>query len=118
MLLSQIQQPRAARFIVAIKCVFYARSNKIDRKPRPIRGLNIVYPRSVLQDEVEGTCDVIFDISVLGDPMNHSVVCSNSVFERAALKAIKTAKFAPAMRNGQPVMQRGAVYPVVFLIPD
>lgn len=89
-----------------------------DRDAQPIRPPLPQYPDRALQRGTEGECDVRFDVDVRGRPFNISATCSDSVFLRAAERAVSKVEFAPKIVRGTPAERRNVVYPLVFTISD
>jgi protein TonB len=74
----------------------------------------LTMPQAALSRGVSGSCDVVFDVDTAGRPQNVSAKCTDNVFKAEAERAVRRAEFLPAIRNGQPVVQKNAIYPVVF----
>ncbi len=76
------------------------------------------YPPRALHLGIEGTCEVHLDVDQRGRPMNVAAVCTHSIFESAAERAIRRVEFAPRVIRGQAVVQSGVIYPLVFELSD
>ena len=74
----------------------------------------LTMPQSALSRGISGSCDVVFDVDTTGRPQNVSAKCTDNMFKAEAERAVRRAEFLPAIRNGQPVVQKNAIYPVVF----
>lgn len=89
-----------------------------DRDAQPIRPPVPTYPDRAAQRGTEGTCDVKFNVDVRGKPKDIVATCSNSVFKRAAEKAVSRVEFAPKIVRGKPAERRNVVYPLEFRLAD
>lgn len=85
-----------------------------DRDAQPIRPPVVSYPRRAQERGTEGTCEVRFDVDTRGKPYNVTPVCSDSVFQREAKRAVEGVEFAPKIVRGKPVERRNVVYPIEF----
>jgi protein TonB len=75
----------------------------------PIVRVNPQYPLRASERGIEGWVEVIFTISKLGTVKDPNVLNSHpsSIFDRAALKAIKKWKYNPKIEDGEPVERPG-----------
>lgn len=73
-------------------------------------------PTAAITRGISGSCDVMFDVDVRGRPFNLIAQCTNDIFKAEAIRAVSTAEFLPKVRNGAPVEQRGAIYPIEFVV--
>ncbi len=89
-----------------------------DRDAQPIRPPLPQYPDRAALRGTEGECDVRFDVDVRGRPFNISATCTDSVFVRAAERAVSKVEFAPKIVRGTPAERRNVVYPLVFQMSD
>ena len=89
-----------------------------NRGLQPILPPLVQYPRPALERGLEGEYEVALDVDVRGRPYNIRATCSESIFVRAAERAVSKSEFAPRIVRGQPVEQRGVVYPLVFEIKE
>ncbi|MDJ0920628.1 MAG: TonB family protein [Henriciella sp.] len=85
-----------------------------ERRAEPIAPPVVTYPNTAITRGLEGDCEVTFDVSAKGQPFNVQPVCTHSVFEREAKRAIQNVSFMPRIRRGQAVERRGVVYPLEF----
>ena len=85
-----------------------------EKQLQPITAPNVVYPPSMLRREIEGSCEVRFDVSARGEPFNIQADCTHPGFERSAERAVASAKFSPKVVRGQPVERRNVVYPIDY----
>lgn len=80
-----------------------------DQAPMPIVRIDPVYPASAERRGLEGQCTVIFDITPQGSTTNvRALNCTSTQFERASVNAVSGWRYNPQVRDGQPVMFRGA----------
>lgn len=86
----------------------------LDKQANPITTPMPVYPRKALERGLEGDCEVHLNVSPTGEPYSVSANCSDSVFEKAAERAVRKVMFSPLVRDGKRVELLGAVYPIVF----
>lgn len=90
----------------------------------PVAGRNIEalrapapsVPAAAITRGISGSCDVMFDVDVRGRPFNLTAQCTNDIFKAEAIRAVSKAEFLPKVRNGAPVEQRGAIYPIEFVV--
>jgi protein TonB len=75
----------------------------------PIVRVNPQYPLRASERGIEGWVEVVFTISKLGTVKDPRVLNSHpsSIFDRAALKAIKKWKYNPKIEDGEPVERPG-----------
>jgi protein TonB len=86
-----------------------------ERSPVPTVRVNPAYPPSAASRGLEGQCTVIFDITPQGTTANvRTLSCTSSTFERASLNAVSRWRYNPQIRDGQPVMFRGATTQLVY----
>lgn len=80
---------------------------------------NLVYPQKAKEEMIEGRVFVKFVVKKDGSTCCYSVVrSSDSVFEQAALQAVKKlGKWEPARKNGKPVNSY-FMLPVTFRLKD
>lgn len=86
------------------------------RKLTPVRAPRPSIPVAAIQRGISGTCDVVFDVDTSGRPQNIIATCTDEIFRTEAERSVRRAEFLPAIRNGQPVEQQGAVYPLQFVV--
>ncbi|MBA4225927.1 MAG: energy transducer TonB [Hyphomonas sp.] len=73
-------------------------------------------PAAAVSRGISGSCNVTFDVDTAGRPQNVAAQCTDNVFRAEAERAVRRAEFLPAIRNGQPVIQKNAVYPIEFIV--
>jgi protein TonB len=71
----------------------------------PLVRVNPMYPMRALQHEIEGWVEVRFTISAAGTVKNPVVIAyyPSTIFNRAALRAIREWKYSPRVEDGQAV---------------
>lgn len=80
----------------------------LDRDPQPIVRIPPQYPRRAAQRGQEGFVVVEFTIATDGSVKDPRVVeSSSSVFESAAIAAVRRWKYNPQIVNGEPVERPG-----------
>lgn len=86
------------------------------RSLTPVRApLPTIPPRAIARG-ISGDCEVRFDVDTAGRPQNVVATCTDDIFRAEAEHSVRRAEFLPAIRNGQPVEQKGAVYPLAFVV--
>ena len=78
------------------------------KAPRP------AYPEEALAQDIEGLCDVKFDVDTEGVPFNVTASCTDSVFERESVRALTQARFEKTLVDGQPAIRKGVTYPLEY----
>ena len=66
-----------------------------------------IYPRRALSRGLEGECSVTYTVTVEGSVEDPVADCTSSVFEQAAIDAIRKFKYRPRTVNGNPVSVTG-----------
>lgn len=74
------------------------------------------FPLCAMADGISGVCDVLFDISKTGKPINVTSVCSHVVFQRESERAVEKTRFKPATVNGEAVEYLSMLYPLDFTL--
>ncbi len=90
----------------------------IDRDAQPISKPLATYPSRAVENNMEGTCDVSFDVDVRGKPYNVTAVCTNNIFKREAERAVARSEFAPKIVRGQALERKNVVYPMEFNLQE
>jgi TonB family protein len=77
------------------------------RPPELLSAGGVVYPVEAQDKKVEGYVRVAYDVSLDGSVTNVRVVDSNppGVFDEAALAAVRSWRFHPAISNDKPVVK-------------
>jgi protein TonB len=86
----------------------------------PIVRVNPQYPLRASERGIEGWVTVEFTISKLGTVKDPRVLKSHpsSIFDRAALKAIKKWKYNPKIEDGEPMERPGVTVRLKFALND
>lgn len=82
----------------------------------PLSPPNPTYPKRALQRGKTGQCDVHFDVSSTGKPINIEADCTSKLFTRTAERAIADVRYAPLIYDGQAYARRNIRYPLEFRI--
>jgi protein TonB len=91
---------------------------KVDENPVPLKTPPPRYPPSLRNEGISGVVAVIIVIDEKGSILTSSVAkSSNPEFEKPALEAVKSWKFKPAKKDGNPVKVRVTV-PLRFNVSD
>lgn len=87
----------------------------IDRQPSPRVRVEPVFPASEATRGRAGECTVVYDITPEGRTANiRAQACTSQAFERATINAVSRWRYDPQVRNGEPVMFRGATTQLVY----
>ncbi len=91
-----------------------------DTEATPILRVPAMYPPRAAERGIEGWVDVEFTITPTGAVANPVVVASHpsSIFNRAALRAIKKFKYRPKIEDGVGVSQHGMRTRMTFDLND
>lgn len=91
----------------------------IDRPPSPTLRIEPVYPAGEMSRGRNGSCTAVFDITPEGRTANlQTRNCTSRAFERATLNAVSRWRYAPQVRDGEPVTYRGATTQLVFTLGE
>ena len=87
-----------------------------NRPPETLSAGGIVYPKEAWAQKIEGYVKVAYDVTVDGTVVNARVVEADppGVFDAAALAAVRTWRFNPAVTNDKVVPAQGVVSRVTF----
>lgn len=87
----------------------------IDGDPVPTVRVSPVYPSDLAGRGVEGQCTIMFDIMPNGRTSNvRALNCTHRGFERGSIRAIENWRYDPQIRNGEPVIYRGASTQLIY----
>ena len=105
---------------LAFAAVALAGCASSSRAPQLEGGADLVYPAEARAAGVEGQVVVRYDITREGRVVNVAVVSAepSGVFEDAALAAVSTWRFRPAVARGEAVAALGRVSTVTFRLGD
>lgn len=91
---------------------------KVDDNPVPVKTPPPRYPESLKREGISGVVAVILVIDEKGTITDASISkSSHHDFEKPALDAVKTWKFKPAKKDGNPVKVRVTI-PLRFNVSD
>ncbi len=66
-----------------------------------------------------GSCDLVFDVTKQGVPTNiRTKSCDHYTFSPASITSVAKWQYAPALKNGVPVMRKGVETKVTFILID
>ena len=70
---------------------------------------DLVYPQQAKAEQIEGKVIVRYDVSAEGVIANIEIIESEppGIFDEAVLAYVRTWRFTPATKNGEPVVERG-----------
>lgn len=74
------------------------------------------YPRRAAELGKNGSCEVRFDVSKEGKPVNIEAECTSNLFKSEAERAVSEVEFDPLIYKGKPYVRTGVVYPLEFTI--
>lgn len=89
-----------------------------DRDIQPISPPSPEYPSELAIEGVSAACLSYFDVTAEGYVTNLEVDCGHPGFINATRNAVSSLKFEPKTKDGKPIMRKGVVYPLEFLITD
>lgn len=85
----------------------YCGSGRCDTPPTLVRVSAPRYPSRELQEGIEGSASVIFDIDTTGQVINARIESATTpAFGEAALETVSDWKYRPAMLDGKPVAMK------------
>lgn len=87
-------------------------------RPRIIQPPQVSFPACAASRGIGGKCEVYFNLSDTGTPVQITPVCTHRVFAREAERAFARARFAPATLRGQAAEFRGIMQPLTFKLDD
>jgi len=90
------------------------------RPPEMLAAGGVVYPTQAREQKIEGYVKVIYDVTIDGTVANARVVEADppGVFDAAALSAVNTWRFNPAVANDKIVPAQGVVSRVKFKLGE
>jgi len=105
--MSRTRQPPLDRVIYrrlapALYAVFLFGCASADRPLQLIAGAGQVYPPAALEQGIEGSVTVRYDVNLAGEVVAARVISSEpaGVFDQAALDAVRFWRFNPPLVNG------------------
>jgi len=90
------------------------------RPPEMLSAGGVVYPAEARQQKIEGYVKVAYDVTVDGTVANARVVAADppGIFDAAALAAVRTWRFNPAVEKDKVVPAAGVVSRVKFKLGE
>jgi len=90
-----------------------------DRDAQPLVRIEPQYPPRAAERGVEGSCQVVFDVTPDGTPTNIRILtCDSSLFERASIRAVERWRYQPRIVDGQAVARTGVQTRFDFELAD
>ena len=74
------------------------------------------YPLAALEANLEGACDVYFNVDEEGYTFDIRARCSHQSFCDEAKRAMTEVVFAPLVKDGKPAIRENVVYPIEFTL--
>ena len=71
--------------------------------PHLLTRVNVRYPEEAKAQHLTGKVVLHFTITAEGDVADITVVSGQEVFQQAAIEAVKSWKFSPAVKDGKPI---------------
>jgi TonB family protein len=100
-------QDRARTPLKPMKSVVHVKTEDFDTPPRVLEGSRPAYPKAEAESRERGYVVIICTIGVDGRARDFEVeMMTNPAFAYAAVVAIQKWRWAPALKNGQPVAQK------------
>ena len=91
----------------------------LNQPPVPLKLNAPKYPRRAQERGIEGKVLVEYDVDVGGKVINPKVIWSeHEVFDSSALKTVSSWVFKPALENGKPILSKGRIHTLTFLLED
>lgn len=90
-----------------------------DRDAQPMVRIPPQYPPRAAERGVEGSCEVMFDVTPDGTPTNIRITdCDSSLFERSTIRAVERWRYEPKVQDGNAVWRRGVVTRLDYELQD
>ncbi|MHA6289242.1 energy transducer TonB [Maricaulis sp. CAU 1757] len=91
----------------------------VAHEPIPRIRVGPSYPLRALERGLEGQCTIIFDILPDGTTTNiRPLSCTSTLFERSSMNAVADWRYDPQIRDGRPVMYRGATTQLRYALEE
>ena len=98
-------QDRARSPLKPMQSVVHAKSDAFDVPPKVLEGKRPQYPALEAKREEKGFVSIICTISTEGKLIDFDIeTMTNPAFAYEAVRALQKWRFAPATKNGQPVV--------------
>ena len=89
----------------------------LNKPPVPLKLTAPKFPRRAQVRGIEGKVLVEYDVDVEGRVINPKVIWSeHEVFDSSALKSVSSWVFKPALENGKPILSKGRIHTLTFLM--
>ena len=100
-------QDRARSPLKPMKSVVHVKTDDFDMPPRVLEGARPAYPEAEAKSRERGYVVIVCTIGVDGRARDFEVeLMTNPAFAYEAMVAIQKWRWAPALKNGQPVAQK------------
>ena len=100
-------QDRARSPLKPMKSVVHVKTDDFDTPPRVLEGARPAYPEAEAKSRERGYVVIVCTIGVDGRARDFEVeLMTNPAFAYEAMVAIQKWRWAPALKNGQPVAQK------------
>ena len=102
--------------IVAISSFLHGCTGTQNRPMQLVSGSGPIYPAMAKAERIEGAVVIRYSVSVDGRVINAQIDSAEpeGVFEDAALAAVRSWRYNPALRDGEPVAVDNVVSTVRF----
>lgn len=93
--------------------------NVSDRDAQPLVRIPPQYPIRAAERGLEGYCDMRFNVSPDGTPVDiQAVNCTSSLFQRASIRAVERWRYSQRIVDGVPQMRRGVETRIDYQMAD
>ncbi|MEE2527021.1 energy transducer TonB [Hyphobacterium sp. HN65] len=93
--------------------------NVSDRDAQPLVRIPPQYPVRAAERGTEGYCDMTFNVSPDGTPVDiQATYCTSSLFERSSVRAVERWRYSQRIVDGVPQMRRGVVTRIEYELAD
>jgi TonB family protein len=106
--------------VIGLLLIVSACMTQENRQPEITAAGGLVFPPAAKEQRVEGYVVVSYDVTAEGTVVNAKVVESAppGIFDEAALAAVRTWRFQPAVRSGAPAPAYGLTSKVSFKLGE
>jgi len=93
--------------------------NISNRHAQPLVRIPPQYPPRALERGIEGHCNMQFDVTPDGIPVNIvALECSTPLFSRASSRAVERWRYEPEIQNGKAIWRRGVQTRLDYSLDD
>ena len=93
--------------------------NVSDRDAQPLVRIPPQYPVRAAERGLEGYCDMMFNVSPDGTPVDiQAVNCTSSLFQRSSIRAVERWRYSQRIVDGVPQMRRGVQTRIEYELAD